>query len=66
MSGDHSPSNRPIWLAIILITAVLTAAATAVVFRMVGATATDMLTSTGTAFVATVTLGMAMRNFLAG
>ena len=58
------PESAQAALAIILIVAVLVAAATAALFRMVGASSTAMLTGTGTAFVATMTFGMAMRNFL--
>lgn len=66
MSEHRSSSNRPVWLAIILIVAVLVAAGTAVLFRIADADMTSTLAGVGTAFVATVTLSMAAWNFLTG
>jgi hypothetical protein len=66
MSEHPDSSNRPLWLAIIVIVAVLAAAGTAVLFRMAGADTITTLAGAGTAFVATVTLSMAMWRFLAG
>ena len=64
MSKDRSSLNRPVWLAIILIVAVLIASGTAFLFRAVGATPSEMITGSGAAFLAAVTLGMAMSTFL--
>jgi len=66
MSQLRSASNRPVWLAIILIVAVLVAAGTALSFHIASADAAQTLTGAGAAFVATVTLSMAVWNFLAG
>lgn len=64
MSEDYSSSNRPVWLAIIFIIAVLVASGTAVLFRLADADATSTLTATGAAFVATVTVCVTAWNFL--
>jgi hypothetical protein len=64
MSEDHSSPNRPVWLAIILIVAVLIASGTAVLFRLAHAEVTSTLTAAGAAFVATVTLCVSAWNFL--
>ena len=45
MSEDHSSPNRPVWLAIILIVAVLIASGTAVLFRLAHAEVTSTLTA---------------------
>jgi hypothetical protein len=61
---DHSSSNRPVWLAIIVIVGVLAAAGAALLFPMAGADATRVLTAAGASFVATVTLSLAAWNFV--
>jgi hypothetical protein len=63
MPREQIPPNRPVWLAIISIVAVLAAAA-AFVLRLAHATPTGMLTGAGTAFVAAMTLGMSASRYL--
>ena len=65
MPENRTSSNRPIWLAIIFIVAVLVAAGTAFLLHVAGASPADTLIGAGSAFVATVTLGMAISGFLA-
>ena len=64
MSGNQIPSNRPVWLAIIILTAVLAAAGTGFLLHLAKATPADALTGAGAAFAATMTLGMAASRFL--
>jgi chitinase len=64
MSEDHHSPNRPIWLAITLIVAVLIASGTAGLFHLARADATTALTAAGAAFVATVTRCIATWNFV--
>jgi hypothetical protein len=65
MSEDSSSPDQSLWLAIILIIAVLAAVGTAVALKAAGASGPLILTSVGAAFVAGVTLGMRIRTFLA-
>ncbi len=65
MPRDQLPSNRPVWLAITFIIAVLVAAGTGFVLHLAKASPVVTLTASGTAFVATMTLGMAVLGFLA-
>ena len=64
MPGNRSPSDRPVWLAIIFIMAVLIGAGSAFLLFIAKANLTDILASAGAAFVATMTLGMAICVFL--
>jgi hypothetical protein len=64
MSGNQIPSNQPIWLAIIILTAVLAAAGTGFLLHLAEATPANALTGAGAAFAATMTLGMAALRFL--
>jgi hypothetical protein len=64
MSESTPSQNRPVWLAIIMITAVLVAAGTAVLFRAAKSDASSTLTAAGTAFAATVTLCLSVWKFL--
>lgn len=64
MSQNYHLPNRPIWLAIILIVAVLVASGTAVLFHLAHADATSTLTAAGAGFVTTVTMCMTAWNFL--
>jgi hypothetical protein len=66
MSQHRSSSNRSVWLAIILIFAVLVAAGAATLFRVAGANVISTLTGAGMAFVFTVTLSLAASKFLDG
>ena len=65
MSKDYSSADRPTWLAIFIIIAVLAAAAAALLFHLAGADAMNTLTAAGAAFVATVTLAITAWNFIA-
>ncbi len=64
MLRDPTPSNRPVWLAIIFITAVLAATGAGFLLHLTKASPTSALTGAGAAFVATMTLGMAASRFL--
>jgi hypothetical protein len=64
MSGNQIPSNRPVWLAIIFILAVLAAAGAGFLLHIAKANAANSLTASGTAFVVTMTLGMVASRFL--
>ncbi len=64
MSGNQIPSNRPLWLAIIFIMAVLAAAGAGFLLHLAKASPADTLTASGAAFVSTMTLGMAASRFL--
>ena len=64
MSQEQSPSDRPVWLAIIFIVAVLAATGAGFALHLTKASSTATLTGAGTAFVATMTLGMAASRFL--
>ena len=67
MSAHPQPSSSgPVWVAIILIVAVLTGAGAAVLFHMVGAGPPATVTAAGAAFVSTATLGLAIASFLGG
>ena len=66
MPGNQVPSNRPIWLAIIVLAAVIVAAAAGFVLLLAHAAPAAALVAAGMAFTATVTLGMAAGRFLAG
>jgi hypothetical protein len=64
MSGNQTPSNRSVWLAIISLTAVIAAAGSGFLLHLVGATPAAALSGSGVAFVATMTLAMAAWRFL--
>lgn len=64
MSQNYISSNRPIWLAIITIVAVLVAGGAALLFHLAGADAANTLAAAGAAFAATVTLAMTAWNFI--
>ncbi len=66
MSESSSPSNRPVWLAIIIIVGVLVAGGCALAFRLANADPVTILSYAGGAFVATVSLCLAVWKFLAG
>jgi flagellar basal body-associated protein FliL len=66
MSRDEAPSNRSVWLAIIVIMAVLAAAGAGFVLHLAKASPSSTLTGAGGAFVAAMTLGMAASRFLGG
>jgi hypothetical protein len=64
MSEDSRSLTRPIWLAIIMITAAMVAAGVGVVLHLAGATTPNALGAAGAAFVATATLCMTVWTFL--
>lgn len=66
MPGNHIPPNRPIWLAIIVLAAVIVAAASGAVLLLAHAVPAAALAGAGMAFTAAVTLGMAAARFLTG
>lgn len=66
MPGNQIPSNRPVWLAIIVLAAVIIAAASGFALYLAKATPTAALADSGAAFAATMTLGMATSRFLSG
>jgi hypothetical protein len=64
MSREQIPSDRPVWLAIIVIVAVLVAAGAGLALHLVKASPVITLMGTGTAFATAMTLGMAASRFL--
>ena len=58
MSQEKVPSNRPLWLATILIVAVLVAAGAGFALHLAEASPVATLTGAGAAFVAAMTLGL--------
>jgi hypothetical protein len=64
MSREQVPSNRPAWLAIIVIVALLLAGGAGFVLHLAKASPAAALTGAGAAFVATMTLGMGASRFL--
>jgi hypothetical protein len=64
MSREQTPSDRPVWLAIIFIVAVLVAAGAGFALHLAKASPVATLTGAGTAFAAAMTLGMAASRFL--
>jgi hypothetical protein len=63
MDGNPN-STRTIWLALIVIASGLVACVTGVVIRYVGADLPTTMTVVGGAFLASVSLGLAMARFL--
>jgi hypothetical protein len=63
MPGNQIPSNRPFWLAIIVLASVIIAAASGFALHLANATPADAL---GATFVAAMTLGIAVSRFLSG
>ena len=66
MPGNQIPSNRPVWLAIIVLAAVIIAAGSGVVLYLARDTPADALVGSGAAFVAAMTVGMAASRYLSG
>jgi hypothetical protein len=64
--GSTAPvhPNRPVWLAIIILTAVIVAAGSGFLLHLAKATPAAALVGSGAAFAATMTLGMAASRFL--
>ena len=63
MNGNN-PSQRGIWLAIILLASVCVAAAAGVVFHMAGAAALGVMGASGAAFMGAASLGLAAHRFM--
>jgi hypothetical protein len=66
MNAKQVPSDRPIWLAIIVLAAVIVAAAAGFAFVLAHAAPVIALAGAGAAFTSAVTLGMSALRFLAG
>ena len=66
MPGNQIPSNRPIWLAIIVLAAVIIAAASGFALHLAHAAPAAALVGSGAAFAAAMTIGMAASRFLSG
>jgi hypothetical protein len=61
---ETNSSTRPLWMAVMLITAVLAAAAAAVFLHLAGASPASVVTSAGVAFATTMTLCFGAWKFL--
>jgi len=61
---EGNASNRPLWMAVMLITAVLVAAAAAVLLHLAGASPASVVTAMGVAFATTMTLCLSAWKFL--
>ncbi len=66
MPGNQIPSNQPIWLAIIVLAAVIIAAASGFALHLAHAAPAAAIAGSGTAFAAAMTIGMAASRFLTG
>lgn len=66
MSGNQLPPNRPVWLAIIVLAAVITAAAAGIGLHLAHAAPAATLGGASAAFATTISLGIAMSRFLSG
>jgi hypothetical protein len=66
MPRNQIPPNRPVWLAIIVLAAVIIAAGSGVALHLARDTPADALAGSGAAFVETMTVGMAASRYLSG
>ena len=66
MPGNQIPSNRPVWLAIIVLAAVIIAAVSGIALYLAHAVPAAVLVGSGAAFTAAMTIGMAASRFLTG
>ena len=66
MPGNQIPPNRPLWLAIIVLAAVIIAVGSGVALYLARDTPADALVGSGAAFVAAMTVGMAASRYLSG
>jgi uncharacterized membrane protein len=66
MPGNQIPPNRPVWLAIIVLTAVIIAAGSGFALYLAKDTPAAALAGSGAAFAVTITIGMAASRFLSG
>ena len=64
MPGNQTPSNRPVWLAIIRLMAVIAAAGSGFLLLLAKATPAGALAGSGATFAAIMTIGMAAGRFL--
>jgi hypothetical protein len=64
MPENQNPSNRLIWLAIIVLTAVIVAAASGFALHLAHADPATSLAGSGAAFAAVMTIGMGVSRFL--
>jgi hypothetical protein len=64
MSEGYRPPDKAVWLAIMVIVAIIVASGTATVFHVAHASTTSTLTAAGAAFVATMTMLVTIWNFL--
>ncbi|WP_432097335.1 hypothetical protein [Streptomyces sp. bgisy100] len=63
MNGNH-PSQKGIWLALILLAGLGVAAGAAVLFYVAGAAATTVLGAGGASFMGASSLGLAAHRFM--
>jgi hypothetical protein len=61
---EANNSTRPLWMAVMLITAVLVAAAAAVFLHLAGASPASVVTAAGVSFATTMTLCFGAWKFL--
>jgi hypothetical protein len=66
MSREQIPPNRPVWLAIIIIFSVLVAMGAAGALYLAKASPAVIVAGAGSAFVATMTLGMGASRYVGG
>lgn len=64
MRQEANNSTRPLWMAVMLITAVLTAAAAAFFLHLAGASPACIVTAAGIAFATTMRLCLGAWKFL--
>ena len=63
MPQDANVSNRSLWMAVMVITAVLVAAAAAVILHLAGSSTASVVTAAGVAFATTMTLCLSAWKF---
>jgi hypothetical protein len=66
LPGSQLPPNRPVWLAIIVLAAVMTAAAAAIALCLSRAAPAVVVGGAGGAFATAMSLGIAVSRFLSG
>ena len=66
MPGNQIPPNRPVWLAIITLAAVIIAVGSSTALHLARDGPAGALVGSGAAFVATMTVGMAASRHLSG
>ncbi|MER6491572.1 hypothetical protein [Streptomyces griseorubiginosus] len=63
MNGNN-PSQKAVWLAIILLASVVGAVVAGVLFQMAGAAGPAVVGASGAAFMGTASLGLAAHRFM--